>query len=210
MTERIIQRALSMHFSNYEYKLFNSFVYAWESDFFAISKSRYATEVEIKISRADFRNDFKSKPEKHVLFDNHKMPALVHKKWPFVPYLRKGETGYEYRVGDSSSLWFCCPADRLPNKLYYAVPEDLISVDECPSYAGLLYIRDRFVVEVKKAPFLHKQHNDLNKILLDKFHWKTKNLKADISEFIYHLEMKLPDDQLERIRDGISRLKAIV
>jgi len=42
---------------NYEYKLFNAFVFNWESDFFAISKSGYSIEVEVKISKADFRID---------------------------------------------------------------------------------------------------------------------------------------------------------
>lgn len=47
--------------------MFNLFVYHWESDYIAITKNGYVYEVEIKISRADFLNDFKHKEEKHLL-----------------------------------------------------------------------------------------------------------------------------------------------
>ncbi len=132
MTERIIQEKLKYYFANYDYKLFNAFIYAWESDFFGISKSGYALEVEVKISRADFRKDFQCKTEKHHLLTNFKKSAILERKWPFKPYLRKGETEYHYREGDASSIWFCNPADKLPNKFYYCVPEGLISVNDIP------------------------------------------------------------------------------
>jgi hypothetical protein len=58
MNENKIKYNLYCHFSNYDYKLFNSFIYHWESDFFAISKSGYSMECEIKISKSDFKADF--------------------------------------------------------------------------------------------------------------------------------------------------------
>lgn len=61
-----IYTELYRHFHNYEYRLSNSFVYEWESDFFAMSKSNYFVEVEVKVSRGDFFRDF-GKP-KHNLF----------------------------------------------------------------------------------------------------------------------------------------------
>lgn len=61
-----IYSAIYRHFKNYEYQLVNSYVYDWESDFFAMSKSRYFIEVEVKISRADYFADFKK--DKHELF----------------------------------------------------------------------------------------------------------------------------------------------
>lgn len=67
MTESGIQEHLYRHFSNYHYRLSNSFVYNWECDFFAMSKSNYFLECEIKISRSDFLIDFKK--EKHKLFN---------------------------------------------------------------------------------------------------------------------------------------------
>jgi hypothetical protein len=61
-----IQKHLFQHFINYNYKLCNTHVFAWESDFFCQSDSGYFIEVEVKISRSDFFIDF-NKP-KHKLF----------------------------------------------------------------------------------------------------------------------------------------------
>jgi hypothetical protein len=58
MNSGIIKKAVTHIFSNYDYKLYNTYIFEWESDFFAISKSGYSIEVEIKISRSDFKNDF--------------------------------------------------------------------------------------------------------------------------------------------------------
>ena len=45
-------------YSNFNYKLQNTYVFNWESDFFCISTSNYIYEIEIKISRSDFKNEF--------------------------------------------------------------------------------------------------------------------------------------------------------
>jgi hypothetical protein len=66
MDSSVIYESIYQHFLNYEYKLFNSFVYDWECDFFGMSKSGYFMEVEVKVSRSDYFNDFKK--EKHELF----------------------------------------------------------------------------------------------------------------------------------------------
>lgn len=66
MDSSVIYDAIYSHFINYEYKLFNSYVYDWESDFFGISKTGYSYEVEVKISRSDYFVDFKK--DKHELF----------------------------------------------------------------------------------------------------------------------------------------------
>jgi hypothetical protein len=65
-----IYRELYRHFQNYDYRLSNTFVYEWESDFFAQSKSGYFVEVEVKVSRGDYFRDF-VKP-KHNLFKDIK------------------------------------------------------------------------------------------------------------------------------------------
>lgn len=64
MNEQTIQRALYSIYNNYDYKLFNIYVFGMEVDFFAMSKSGYAIEIEIKISKADFKKDFEKK-DKH-------------------------------------------------------------------------------------------------------------------------------------------------
>lgn len=72
-TEERIQQKLRWYFmspSTKKYELFGRFVYDWESDYLAITKSGYVYECEIKISRADFHNDFKNKVNKHLILED--------------------------------------------------------------------------------------------------------------------------------------------
>lgn len=65
----------------------------------------------------------------------------------------------------------------IPNYFYYVVPKDLISIEEVPDYAGLIYI-DCGIVIIKKAPKLNSKKassEDLN--LADKFYWKYRHWK---------------------------------
>jgi hypothetical protein len=75
MTANIYEQ-LYRHFHRYDYRLSNSFVYEWESDFFAQSSSGYFIEVEVKVSRGDFFRDF-AKP-KHSLFRDIKAGKSFH------------------------------------------------------------------------------------------------------------------------------------
>lgn len=47
-------------------------MFDWESDLFGISKSGYAMEIEVKISRGDFFQDFK-KPKHQIFIDKASM-----------------------------------------------------------------------------------------------------------------------------------------
>ena len=46
---------------------------------------------------------------------------------------------------------------KVPNYFYYAVPPDLVTADEVPQYAGLVYVKDYAFDIIKKAPLLHKE-----------------------------------------------------
>ena len=114
-----------------------------ECDVLSITKSNYICEYEVKISRSDFKADFK-KPKHKLITEKKFVNETV--KWP-------------YYGG---------------NYFYFVVPENLITVDELPDYAGLIYVRnaqfgyndypsgelkvkDIMVYEIiKKAPLLHK------------------------------------------------------
>ena len=225
MTEKIIQKQIRSLFQNYEYKLFNTFMFAWESDFFAISKSGYSVEVEVKISRGDFRKDFTNKLNKHLLLKNHKTPVIIESRYPFEPYIhyKDRENGlvydpdtWDYRDGDHSYLFFCSPAERLPNKFYYAVPENLVTIDEIPKYAGLIYIKttitrhwdslhetytdkpDYTYYVAKHAPFLHKNVKDHKADLLAKYYFKHYDILADVSNFLHSIDDKLTDCQRQQ------------
>jgi hypothetical protein len=90
-----INHALNMQFNRYDYRLNNSFVFAWESDFLCMSSSGYWVECEVKVTRGDFFRDF-DKP-KHRLFE-----AVQRATTHFVDYLGKtvGDEICRYRVGE--------------------------------------------------------------------------------------------------------------
>jgi hypothetical protein len=98
-----------------------------ECDVLSISKADYIYEYEVKISRADFKKDFIK--EKHTHIINEKYTRT-----------RKGSLVY-----------------LLPNYFNFVTPKDLISIDEVPDYAGLIYMNeDSSFTIVKKPKLLHK------------------------------------------------------
>jgi len=54
---------------------------------------------------------------------------------------------------------------NIANRFYYAVPKDMVTVDEIPSYAGLIYISENgFRVDIiRKSPLIHKVKHDYKK-----------------------------------------------
>lgn len=64
-TEELMQQKLVFFRSTPRFVLQNLYVFGWESDILFLSKSGYWTEIEIKVSRADFKADLKNKAEKH-------------------------------------------------------------------------------------------------------------------------------------------------
>jgi len=102
-----------------------------ECDVISISKSDYIYEYEVKISRSDFKADFK-KP-KHTLITEKKFITETFKK-------------------GTKETWYL-----VPNYFYFVVPENLVSVEEVPEYAGLMYINEKGGYDIiKKAPIIHK------------------------------------------------------
>lgn len=121
-----------------KYLIHNLFIFDWESDYLAITKAGLIHEVEIKISKHDFKNESKNKSAKFALFESRNESTMI------------------------------------PDFFYYCVPENLISVEEVPEYAGLLYINGYgFLTTPKSAPRLKKEKTDLSKLnLIDKFYFR--------------------------------------
>ena len=69
-TEEYIQKKLDGFFaeSTKKYVLENLYVFSWESDKLIETRSGLIYEFEIKVSKADFKNDFKKK-DKHVILE---------------------------------------------------------------------------------------------------------------------------------------------
>lgn len=70
--QSILERLRFGYMSNPVYAVANLFVFSWESDFLIKTKAGYWYEVEVKISRADFKNDRKHKPEKYEIIEGRK------------------------------------------------------------------------------------------------------------------------------------------
>ena len=98
-----------------------------------LKKSGFLNEYEIKLSRGDFKKDFKKK--------------LKHK------ILAREETSYKTWGGKIFEY-------TSPNYFYFVTPKDLVTEDELPVYAGLIYFDaenfawHKFEV-VKKAVLIH-------------------------------------------------------
>jgi hypothetical protein len=169
MNETSLIKKLFKHFANHEYKLQNTFIFNWESDFFCVSNSGYTVEVEVKISKSDFKADFK-KSEKHFILQNADKETLT--------------------------ITHSVYADRTikpfaPNKFYYCCPEGIIDVKDLPDYAGLLVLSEKDgckeLVKVRSAKFLHKRTPDISKILLNKYYYLYLNARSEYSALLWRL-----------------------
>lgn len=72
LTAKEIIEQLRFFMSQPRYKLDNLYVFGWESDCLLLTRSGYWYEFEVKISKADFNNDFKNKKEKHSILPSDK------------------------------------------------------------------------------------------------------------------------------------------
>lgn len=176
---RIIKRLHNYYATNSRYRLSNVYVYDWESDFFLLKASGYAYEFEIKISRSDYIAD-KKKVEKHAILQTGEYKHQ-RTKWE-----------YDEKTSKSKRIDFVdILAKSRPNRFFYVVPENLISIEEIPDYAGLIYVNGWKIETVKPAPVLHKEKKDLTAVLCDKFYYKMLGVQ----------------DQLRRAQKEIDYLK---
>ena len=77
-TESNIQKRLAVQYmTNPQYTLAGLYVFGWESDFLCKTKSGYWYEVEIKLTRADFLNDFKHKKDKFDVLTRRPQGVLM-------------------------------------------------------------------------------------------------------------------------------------
>ena len=161
LTEQKIQRILNGFFASPKYKVDGLFVFRWESDKLIWTKAGYIYEFEIKISRADYKNDFKHKAEKHLLLSS-KMPKQQEavQQDLFANLLKHEQKRYPGITMEQVQRMRGYPENtKLPNYFYYAVPEGMIEPDEVPPYAGLVYITTYHGETFKDEP--DKWHHDL-------------------------------------------------
>ncbi len=178
LTEQSIQKRLNHFFASWKYNVDGLYVFEWESDKLIWTKTGYIYEFEIKISRADFKNDFKHKKEKHLILrgptEGDLFMPRFYESYQWNKHLYESIEDCKARVkpGDSHLI----ASHKRPNYFYYAVPEGLIQPDEVPEYAGLIWIqkeyrhvKSSFIIK-KQAPVLHKQkYKDGELNLAEKF-----------------------------------------
>ena len=161
-SEASIRRVLNLEYlSNPKYLVHNLFVFEWESDYLAKTKAGYWYEVEIKISVADFRNDFKKRDKHTILRDG----GLEDRYWM---------RGFQLH--------------SRPNYFSYCVPEYLVDkvLPLLPDYAGLFGVSEYgHLVPHKAPPKLHSEKlADEQMNLVEKFYYnwveeKRKNREHD-------------------------------
>lgn len=64
-----ITDALFIRFHHHTYQISNAYIFNWESDFFSLSEAEYIYEIEVKVDRRDYKDDF-NKVDKHVLLES--------------------------------------------------------------------------------------------------------------------------------------------
>lgn len=181
-SEGFIQEALEKYFAQNSVRYFmdNLYVFSWESDKLIETKTGYIYEFEIKISKADFKNDFKNKVDKHVILGWKKDSGQVYlpsflKKCEEMEERAKNSPRSIYTIGyrQDNEKYFRIERYKRPNKFYYAVPEGLIEPEEVPAYAGLIWVTNKGgLIEKKKAPYIHKdKYNDAELKLGEKFYY---------------------------------------
>lgn len=176
LTEGTIQDILVEDYSRNSANMIVSNIYLfanfWETDFLIFNrKTMKATEIEIKISRSDFFND-KNKKYKHEILQHGYYDKHV---------------GFKGDINDNRTErqeW-----NKRPNNFYYCVPDGLISAEEVPSYAGLIYIEKHAVYniyilkQIKKSPKIHNEPLDVSKDLMVKFYYYWKNAERSLNSW---------------------------
>lgn len=217
-TEKNILDVVRRNFDGHKYQLSNVYVFDWECDYFGMTDSKYIYEIEIKISRADFKAD-KEKVNKHRQFQakfcKQKNYTLRGNTYYYVwlpcydlvkddngRYIWKNGKIVKRENGNFRQIKACYKNGinlkhknlkiellysnisfneiKVPHRFYYCVPDGMISKEEVPKYAGLLYTDGYRIWQIKPAPFIHKSKLDLTQILLDKFYYLSLNQNKEI------------------------------
>lgn len=206
----IVYRGCRSFLHNHDHVLQNSLMFQWESDVFGLTKSGYSVEIEVKVSKSDFRADFK-KQDKHYLLKHHKRENNVFSRTEKPSQYLIDETGkymYKKHPYEFCSVKFSKTHNKIPNRFYYACPEGLISVDLIPDYAGLIYINDDGgFTTIKNAPLLHKFKKDWMSILFKKYQYRTINAKNELIMYASEISenYNTKDDIIENLKKKIKR-----
>ena len=145
-SEEFIQNALNgfFAFGTVKYNMDGLYVFDWESDKLLETKSGYIYEFEVKISRADFKNDFKHKKDKHIILAGEERygDKYLPKYYEFLEENRKRGNWCEqnFLKSAANNPRYLVGGHKRPNYFYYTVPTDLIEVEEVPEYVQVSFM----------------------------------------------------------------------
>lgn len=159
--------------------LSNVYMYAEESDFLILTNKFYTHEIEIKISKSDFKADFKKK--KHEKINNYlsNKNYIVNRykttDYSSVYYSERRKRMMPKNKKDPYQSYFSyteVSGSSIPNKFSFCVPENLVNEDEVPYYSGLYYLTDFGVELIKPPQFIHKEKFDMWQTLAFKLYYR--------------------------------------
>jgi|SRR6185503_13322452 len=120
----------------------------YEMDVFKLMSTGYVVEYEVKISRADYYNDFKK----------------MREHW----FINPPEYGRYTQVfkHDAIRVGAGC------NRFFFVTPTDLIKRHEVPGHCGLMYYSEEKIITIKPAPLIHKKIFTDYKALATSLSWR--------------------------------------
>ena len=207
-TEENIQFALNNYFTpnSVKYAIDGQYVFEWESDKLIMMRtSGLIYEFEIKISKADFKNDFKNKQRKHTILEGKEeyVPEYYEKiekveKSKLNEDRKKQELEWIHKHFDNNA-YYNVKLHKKPNFFYYVTPVNMLDVNDIPSYAGLIEINDYGTfITVKKAPKLHSTKYTPDELdLTDKFYYNMDNWRQK-----YEKQM----NEIQHLKDTVDEL----
>lgn len=211
-TEDFMQLKLNNFFAHntVKYNIDGLYIFEWESDKFIETRSGMIYEFEIKVSKSDYKNDFKHKKDKHIILEGAEkygdkyLPKYYEYLEANKAYGAYAENSFHKHADDNP--YYLVNGHKRPNYFYYCTPPDLITVEEVPSYAGLVYIDKAGMIYIKKkAPKLHGEKlTDADLGLGEKFYYnmdKWRNRCREVTENRDYWKEKL-EKELEEHGQG--------
>lgn len=118
-------------------------VFGWECDVLSLTKANMVHEYEIKITRSDYKADFRNKKRKHKSLVDRRSYAAVWKRYPENKNVQTLTPNY---------FWFV------------TAPMDI----EIPEYAGHMIVKESnrgpILEVIKTAPRLHREKIRANQV----------------------------------------------
>ena len=189
-TEEFMQAKLSNFFArnSVKYDIDGLYIFDWESDKFIETRSGLIYEFEVKVSKSDFKNDFKHKKDKHIILEGEEKygDKYLPKYYEFLEENKKRGSWAEkefHKYADDCPRYLVGGHKR-PNYFYYCTPPGMIEAEDVPWYAGLVQIDKAGLIRIKKkAPKLHNDKiKDEELGLGEKFYYNMDSWRSKCKE----------------------------